>query len=468
MQEDTSPVLLRKRLQPNENQTWLVYTQANILKSHGRAHVLLLLLQFTDAARAAQVLAELELTSAWEQWQQTQRSKNNNETVLNCYLTYKGYAALQLEQLVPANQKAFRVGMAGRSTSGKPILHDQPERWETAYQQEIHAMIAIANRSEEQVGLKVNELLARFGDAIHVVAQQDGRKQTNEHGQAIEHFGYADGLSQPLFWDKDFDKLTTAHWNPEATLDLVLVPDFGIEQSDCFGSYLVYRKLEQNVKAFKTAEKALAKDLHFTGEAAEIAGALAVGRFENGLPVVKIGAVPSFEDASSDNDFTYAPDPEGKRCPFHAHIRKTNPRGDNQRMFGIDEAAEKSHRIVRRGITYGEQDFSNEELDKFPEDGVGLLFLCFQSSIENQFEFIQQHWANNNDFPQPFTGIDPIIGQGENRKFDNNKAIEQKWPKAEGGTASNDMADFVTVKGGEYFFAPSLPFFQNLFNHLSA
>lgn len=464
--KDTSPVLLRKRLLPDENQTWLAHTQANILKSHGRDHVRLLMLQFADASRAAVILSKLNITSAWEQWQQTQDSKHRDETVLNCYLSYKGYAVLQLEQLVPHDQEAFRAGMAGRSKMDEPVLYDQPESWEAAYRQDIHAMIAIANQSLVQVKRVADDLLAQFGNAIRVMAQQDGLKQTNEHGQAIEHFGYADGLSQPLFFEKDFKNLPAEHWNPEATLDLALTPDFGATQSDCFGSYLVYRKLEQNVKSFKAAEAALADTLHFTGNSHEMAGALAVGRFENGLPAVKLGSVPSFEAPSNDNNFNYALDPEGVRCPFHAHIRKTNPRGDNQRMFGISQEAERSHRIVRRGITYGERDFERET--EYPEGDVGLLFLCFQSSIENQFEFIQQHWANNNDFPRPFTGIDPIIGQGANRLFDNNKAIEQKWPKAEGGTASKDLSNFVTVKGGEYFFAPSLPFFQQLTNHLSA
>ena len=80
---------------------------------------------------------------------------------------------------------------------------------------------------------------------------------------------------------------------------------------------------------------------------------------------------------------------------------------------------------------------------------------------------MQQTWANNNDFPIPFTGIDPIIGQGQNRKSPpgpNQQQMdqEQKWRKENGDILPKDLSSFVTTRGGEYFFAPSIPFFKYL------
>ena len=41
----------------------------------------------------------------------------------------------------------------------------------------------------------------------------------------------------------------------------------------------------------------------------------------------------------------------------------------------------------------------------------GLVFLAYQTSIENQFEFMTKLWINNADFKHGGTGVDPVIGQ---------------------------------------------------------
>ena len=99
-----------------------------------------------------------------------------------------------------------------------------------------------------------------------------------------------------------------------------------------------------------------------------------------------------------------------------------------------------------------------------PEDvgtsPVGMYFLCFQADLGLQFEFIQGTWANTVGFLQPSTGVDPIIGQG------NNLPQGREWPKAWGdpsaGSTRVQVSDFVTLKGGEYFFAPSVGFLKNI------
>ena len=154
------------------------------------------------------------------------------------------------------------------------------------------------------------------------------------------------------------------------------------------------------------------------------------------------------------NDFNYAQDVKGVRCPYHSHIRKTNPRGDTDRNFDAGGGAlvqgELNRRIARRGITYGSR---AHDLSDAPEKGVGLLFMCYQANIADQFAFIQKNWVNNDDFARPAAGQDTVIGQGSH-------AGQQTWPLAWNGSATKSLADFgefVTNRGGEFFIALSIP-----------
>ena len=98
-----------------------------------------------------------------------------------------------------------------------------------------------------------------------------------------------------------------------------------------------------------------------------------------------------------------------------------------------------------------------------PEEGVGLLFQSYQSSITDQFEFLQETWANNKNFPIPNAGLDPIIGQSEEKKSTGQFATIWGDP---GSFKTAEFSQFVTMKGGEYFFTPSIPFF-NFINNTS-
>ncbi|WP_333336931.1 MULTISPECIES: hypothetical protein [unclassified Microcoleus] len=119
---------------------------------------------------------------------------------------------------------------------------------------------------------------------------------------------------------------------------------------------------------------------------------------------------------------------------------------------------ERRHRIARRGLSYGEDDVTKE-----PETGSGLLFLCFQADIENQFNFMQSAWANQKNFCQINVGPDPLIDQVSG-KASGQPIGTQKWPEkwGEAETAQYDFSLRVTMKGGEYFFAPSISFINNI------
>jgi hypothetical protein len=204
---------------------------------------------------------------------------------------------------------------------------------------------------------------------------------------------------------------------------------------------------------------------------------MAVGRFEAGTPIVLQGTESGTTPAA--NDFDYGGDPEGQKCPFHAHIRKTNPRSGRSVTVGDppgNDDEERGHRLVRRGIPYGAArtnfDAPPEEL---PDRDVGLLFICYQSDLWEQFEFQQRAWSNNARFPHPGppgavshapgyalgTGIDALVGQQLPANVDPvaGAAVPRNWPAAWNQRPTRtvrSVAQFVTMKGGEYFFSPSL------------
>jgi len=110
--------------------------------------------------------------------------------------------------------------------------------------------------------------------------------------------------------------------------------------------------------------------------------------------------------------------------------------------------------IVRRGVTYDNRsDISNPE----PEKGVGLLFLCYQANIQRQFEVLQATWANNPNYPKNGTGIDPLIGQ-----TDINTARVSHKSTYNTAKESLELNGTVTLKGGEYFYSPSILFLKNI------
>ena len=147
-----------------------------------------------------------------------------------------------------------------------------------------------------------------------------------------------------------------------------------------FGSYSVFRKLEQDVKGFKQAEAKLATELGLQGEFWERAGAMLVGRFEDGTPV-QLDDEEGLINNAVLNNFDYETDKASKR-PFHAHIRKVNPRSG---LLNGGMAAAKEHIMARRGITYGTRDDNPNDGQVYnkPEGGVGLLFMSYQASIKS-------------------------------------------------------------------------------------
>lgn len=245
------------------------------------------------------------------------------------------------------------------------------------------------------------------------------------------------------------------------------------------GTYMVYRKLHENVDTFNDYIDSLAKD--FDGSR-DLLMAKMSGRWpDNGAPLTLASTddekacldarMTSLEQRIKDGDksalierkalrsqwtnFTFADDKSGGKCPVGAHIRRTNPRGSLETQkdaFHRPGALVDRRRLMRRGLPYG-------GIDELPSDNAeqGIIFMSIGASIERQFEFVQQQWVNySNDFKLG-NDKDPLIGSHDGKLTD--KHIIQTTP----GNPDNkppffctEMPRFVETRGGDYFFIPSI------------
>lgn len=465
--------------------------QANILKGHGREFVRLLFITIKPGAKAKQdaknfvkAIGNLVM-SAQEQLESAAFFKATKaikpppltDAVLAFFLTHKGYQALGHEASSP-NHLPYRQGLKARRNE----IADPPAmKWEKKFQGDIHAMILIGGSldkpknswTSKQAADKeklVRTLMSSCATVVHTETGRAIKNDVKNGNQGLEHFGYVDGRSQPLFIKGDIDfelsrepnQFGGKDWDQAFKLNRLMFRDPGGTGDHSMGSFFVMRKLSQDVKRFKVAEEELQKELNnktkhpFPGVLkTEVAGAMIVGRFENGTPITLNDVEKNMQPPGSfvNNNFSYTNDAQGTKCPFHAHIRKANPRGTS--------APERSHIMARRGITYGKRKLNPDGslADALPlKNDVGLLFMAYNVDIAEQFEFTQNSWANNSNFQQAGVGPDPIIGQG-NLDPQHNRL---RWNDPTCPVVDSHFADCVQMKGGEYFFAPSRSFLQNI------
>jgi hypothetical protein len=112
-----------------------------------------------------------------------------------------------------------------------------------------------------------------------------------------------------------------------------------------------------------------------------------------------------------DNDFLFFDrDRHGHGCPLGSHVRRGNPRDGlaptpNDKQTLLDAA--NNHRILRRGRKYGP---TSQHPRKDDGKDRGLLFICLNTDITRQFEFVQQTWMLNPNFAFLYDEVDPLLG----------------------------------------------------------
>ena len=403
----------------------------------------------------------------------------------NIAFTYPGLAALG----VPAGSLhgfpvEFEQGMKLRA----PLLGDtgpsDPAQWDPVWRTtRVHVWIsinAIDSQSLEARHRWLERLIADAGGTVELLRPTPEACHWQPASALViggapsykEHFGYTDGIANPIFQglgQSDIPgrgKLQEGEWVPLATGELLL--GYANEQGEVpsaplphvfarNGTYMVYRKLHQRVKTFMEYLDVQAARYQEGGEGSrDRLAAKWVGRWDNGAPLALYPDRKPDEttiDAAERrnwNDFRYnVKDPDGKVCPLGAHIRRANPRD----ALGLKGKLANGRRIARRGLPYGEYMPRGGETD----DGEhGIIFMALNASISRQFEFVQQQWMQyGNDF-RLGNDKDVLIGTNDG----SGKMLVPGNPPH----ICAHLPHFVECRGGDYFFIPSMTALRLLAN----
>ena len=328
----------------------------------------------------------------------------------------------------------------------------------------VDVLLLVYGKTEPSVGARAAQLEA---DATSCGLTIVKTLRAQIYPNCREHFGFVDGIGQPVLEGlrKKFDP--TLHDRDvvkDGEFVLGYVNEYGyLSETPTLGepklklgrngTYLVFRETTQDVKAFRAFvdEAARTHGLH-----PEFLAAKFVGRWKDGAPLVKapLASNPVFNTANTVNDFGFASeDPDGLRCPLGAHIRRANPRDAARNGQPADPRPRSlRHRLLRRGRSYGTR-YDDDLEGKTGARGLNFIALC--ADIERQFEFVQQTWVNNPAF-EGLDEVDPLIGSdppGDGTNSDPPTFTIQDTPVRR---RVKGMRSFVDLKGGAYFFVPSI------------
>ena len=426
---------------------------------------------------------------------------------LQIAFTPEGLLRLGLQpELLAQFSLEFRAGLAGEDARSRllgDVGESAPARWIWgAEPASLHLLLM----AYAQPG-KLPSWLAEVQTPDWFAAFNIAYELSTSNLGGVEPFGFPDGLSQPAIdWDRkrkpptiedgytneialgefllgypnEYDRYTDRPLLPEGAANAEELPqaeeqtsmrDFGRN-----GSYLVLRTLEQDVAGF---ERFLSEHAGPLPEAQDSLASAMVGRYRDGTPLAARSSeiLPGVSADDAANHFTFDGDPNGIRCPFGAHIRRANPRNGDMpapkasglkrilALVGIGDktlqsdakASSRFHRIVRRGREYGHPPSLSPAHGEAPSsEPCGIHFICLAANLARQFEFLQSAWMMSTKFDAMTDESDPLLGSRQpipHGASTNNFLIPR-----ESGVADKfcDLPRFVRVRGGSYFFLPSL------------
>lgn len=519
--------------------------QGDSLAGFRKNHELFTFFEITDLERFRETLRSLipdvsslrEVAGFNKVYRELRQRRGAHRTGLAALWINIAFTSAGLTKLAPAGSverfadESFKLGMAARARGG--LLGDVPPAaqldatsgWRfggTATPVDGVLLIAADNLRDLEARAQA---VAQdwFGDSgpARQVWSEICHVRSDLPGH--EHFGFRDGISQPgvrgraegaddafvtpryidarderslryarpgqrLIWPGEFVLgLPTQQLPPND--DLQPGPDSPAQPPwTRNGSFLVVRRLNQDVAGFRSFAQAAADAVRKAGFDVEADRLLAmiVGRWPSGAPVVRTPAAddPSLgKDDFAANDFgfeaawgnaafqgppeldpgkllplgvsrvdRYAPpqaDPSGLVCPHAAHVRKINPRDQETDIGGADNTLHR--RIIRRGVPFGQpwtEATSGQER--------GLMFACYQASIANQFEFLTTDWVNRPNAPRNDPGgIDMLIA---GKQLSSRSLVLSRADGSPLVIPVDGLTDrpWISATGGGYFFAPSI------------
>jgi Dyp-type peroxidase family len=436
---------------------------------------------------------------------------------VNVAFTFRGLLALGLPiRTLRGMPDDFIDGMLARaSILGDDVLDNTPEYWDPIWQPDkpaVHILVTLNAQADAdgnpapELAVVTEEVLALAmtlsTSSPGALLLLEGHRGPSNRWQELsalmkdkqpvpfEHFGFMDAIGDPIFSGQypEGEEQGRAvgqgavdgqgNWRPLATGEFVLgwedeaqevagmamPPDFSRN-----GSFFCYRKLHQHVEPFArwvddTSQRlATAWGFNELDDARQTLMAKMAGRWVDGVPLIAapdIAAWKRFNErhavGSPQRDralveFRYADDPQGTRCPMTSHMRRMNtrdaldPRATAEPKERMGSALNNRRRILRRGLPYGSRDAHDGE--------HGIVMLCHCASLSRQFEFVQQQWLN---FGLDFNaGNDscPLVGNHpEGSRF----VIAADPTSGLPPFIANNLPQFVSTRGGDYFFAPSM------------
>jgi Dyp-type peroxidase family len=403
-----------------------------------------------EAKRSRQWLAKLgqELSPA---------SQTRGSGRIQLALSPRGLAALGVpDEVVAQLPHEARAGMRARA---RVLGDDSPSGWTLGAEDDLDVLVMVFAPSDGQRAAMVDAQR----DALQSAGARLLPTELSWPLEGREHFGFADGLSQPfvrgvfqaprrgedliaageiiLGYPNEYGRTPhSPHWG-----------DFDLGRN---GSYLVFRKLEQHVERFwgylyQRAAELCGDDPASAPQIAERLAAKMMGRWRDGSSLVRAPDWPH-PGALGDNlnAFGYlAEDRDGLRCPISSHVRRANPRDAHGGSAAKSLHVIARHRILRRGRAYGPPLADDLARAGTSDDRPrGLYFLSLQTSIARGFEFIQQTWVNNQGFGGLCREADPIAGNGD---------CPFTIPEDPVRLRLSAVPKLVTTRGGGYFFLPS-------------
>jgi Dyp-type peroxidase family len=433
---------------PGEITVELDDIQATVLRQRPAPYFGTHVLLHVDDARAGRALLRRlapHVDSAAEWW------KASNAW-LAVAISYAGLQALAVpEDSLQSFPEAFRAGMAARARELRDQGINDPKNWELPFGTgQVHIGLSAFSDSAEkwqQVVAVAREQYETLS-GVTVLQTQDFGQQPDD----LNPLGYKDGIDQPPIEGIGVAPLPgqgqpikagefILGYPGEAGVPLQMPQPVILGRN---GTYVGLRKYQSRVGAFN-------RFLHANGqteEQRELLAAKLVGRWRSGAPLT---LAPDADDATlgadprRNNDFGYANDPHGRQVPLGSHIRRMNPRDTElARLTDV-----KLHRIIRRGTTYGppyDPNAVSMEADEVPR---GAYFLFISAKAMATMEFLQGEWVNDGNFVRLGDERDPIIGlQKESGTF----TIPQEPVRRR----IHGIETFNVLRGGEYFFMPSL------------